>query len=133
MWDYCLIRRPSSTFVPFQCYPISPTRRDQQHRRKITGNRWPSLHSRTDRSRSGERLKTRWITSLPFKGGKALAWDATCSDSHTASNPYSAILNHGSASIAAEDLKRRKFYQHVADTELVPVAAKTTGIKRSAE
>ena len=35
-WGYCPIRRPSYTFIPFQCWSISPTLRDQQHRKKIT-------------------------------------------------------------------------------------------------
>ena len=55
------------------------------------------------------------VTSFPFKGGKALAWNATCTDSFSASNLYSTILNPGSASSAAEDLKRRKYPQLVAD------------------
>ena len=49
------------------------------------------------------------MTSFPFKGGKVLAWDATCTDSFSASNLYSTILNPGSASSAVEDLKRRKY------------------------
>ena len=35
MWGYCQIRHPSSTFMPFQCWSISPTLRDQQHHKKI--------------------------------------------------------------------------------------------------
>ena len=72
------------------------------------------------------------VTSFPFKGGKALAWDATCTDSFSASNLYSTILNPGSASSAAEDLKRRKYSQLVADFEFVPVAVETSGIIGSA-
>ena len=72
------------------------------------------------------------VTSFPFKGGKALAWDATCTDSFSASNLYSTILNPGSASSAAEDLKRRKYPQLVADFEFVPVAVETSGIIGSA-
>ena len=36
MWGYCPIRRPSSTFKPFQCWSISSTLRNQQHHKKIT-------------------------------------------------------------------------------------------------
>ena len=72
------------------------------------------------------------MTSFPFKGGKALAWDATCTDSFSASNLYSTILNPSSASSAAEDLKRRKYPQLVADFEFVPVAVETSGIIGSA-
>ena len=72
------------------------------------------------------------VTSFPFKGGKALAWDATCTESFSTSNLYSTILNPGSASSAAEDLKRRKYPQLVADFEFVPVAVETSGIIGSA-
>ena len=72
------------------------------------------------------------VTSFPFKGGMALAWDATCTDSFSTSNLCSTILNPGSASSAAEDLKVRKYSQLVADFEVVPVAVETSGIIGSA-
>ena len=71
------------------------------------------------------------MTSFPFKVGKALAWDATSTDSST-SSLCSTILYTGSASSAAEDLKRRKYSQRVADFEFVPVAVETSGIIGSA-
>ena len=37
------------------------------------------------------------VTTFPFKGGKALAMDATCTDTLSSSNLYSTILNPGSA------------------------------------
>ena len=73
------------------------------------------------------------VTSFTFKGGKALVWNATCTDSFTARNLFSTILNPGSASVVAVDLKRRKYSQHVADFEFVPVAVETSGIIGSAE
>ena len=72
------------------------------------------------------------MTSFPFKGGKALAWDATCTDSFSASNLCSTILNPGSASSSGEDLKRQKYSQLVTDFEFVPVAVETSGIIGSA-
>ena len=72
------------------------------------------------------------VTSFSFKGGKALAWDATCTDSFSTSHLCSTILNPGSESSAAEDLKRRKYSQLVADFEFVPVAVETSGIIGSA-
>ena len=72
------------------------------------------------------------VTSFPLKGGRALAWDATCTDSFSTSNLCSKILNSGTASNAAEDLKRRKYAQLVADFEFVPVAVETSGIIGSA-
>ena len=72
------------------------------------------------------------MTSFPFKGGKALAWGATCTDSFSTSILCSTILNPGSASSSAEDLKRQKYSQLVADFEFVPVAVETSGIIGSA-
>ena len=72
------------------------------------------------------------VTSFPFKGGKALAWDATCTDSFSSSNLCSTILNPGSALSAAEDLKRQKYSQLVANFEFVPVVVDTSGIIGSA-
>ena len=72
------------------------------------------------------------VMSFPFKGGKALAWDAICTDSFSTSNIYSTILNHGSASSAAKDLKRKKYFQLAADFEFVPMAVETSGIIGSA-
>ena len=51
------------------------------------------------------------VTSFPLKGSKSLVWDATCTDLLSTSNLCSTILNLGSASSAADDLKRRKYYQ----------------------
>ena len=76
MWGYCPIRRHSSTFMPIQCWSISPTLRDQQHKKKITRHRWPSLHFRTARPRSGRRQKTRWrdVFSLQWWQGIGLGY-----------------------------------------------------------
>ena len=131
VWGYCPIRRPSSTFVPFLCWSISPKLRDQQHDKKITGHRWPSLHSRSGRPQRGDGRRPDGVMSFPFKGCKALAWDATCTDSFSTSNQYT-ILNPGSASCAAEDLKRRKYSQLVANFEFVPVDVETSGLIGSA-
>ena len=114
--------------MPFQCWSSSSTLRDQQHHKKITRHRWHSLHSRT----SGDGRRPDGVTSFSLKGSKALALDATCNDSFSASNLCSTILKTGSASSSAEDLNRRKYYQLVADYEFVPVAVETLGIIGSA-
>ena len=79
----------------------------------------------------GDGRRKHGVTSFPFKGGKALAWDATCSDSFSTRNQYSTILNPGSASCVAVDLQRRKYSQIVADFEFVPVAVETSWIAGS--
>ena len=71
------------------------------------------------------------VTAFPFKGGKALAWDATCTDSFSASILYATILNLGSASSAAKNLMSGKYYELVADVEFVPVVVETSEIIKS--
>ena len=80
----------------------------------------------------GDGRRSDGVTSFPDKGGKALGWDATCTDSFSTSNLYSTILNPDSASSAAKDLKKQKYSQLVADFEFVPVAVETSGIIGSA-
>ena len=80
----------------------------------------------------GDGRRPNGVTYFPFIGGKALAWDATYIDSFSTSNLCSTVFNPGSASSAAEDLKRRKYSQLVADFEFVPVAVETSGIIGSA-
>ena len=94
MCVYCPIRRPSSTFMPFHCWSIFSTLRDQQHHKKSLDT--AGLHSilepvGLDR---GDDRRPDGVTSFPFKGGKALAWDATFIDSFSASNLYTYILHH---------------------------------------
>ena len=132
MWGYCPIRRPSSTFMPFQCWSISPTLRDQQyHKRSLDTASFHSILEPVGLDRVDGR-RPDGVTSFPIKGGTALAWDATCTESFSTSNLYSTILNPRSASSAAEDLKRQKYSQLVADFEFVPVAVETSGIIGSA-
>ena len=76
----------------------------------------------------GDGRKPDGATSFPCKGGKALAWDSTCTDSFSAGNLYSINLKTGSESSAADDYKRRKYFQLVADFEIVPVAVEASGI-----
>ena len=80
----------------------------------------------------GEGRRPDGVTSFTFKHGKALAWDSTCTDSFSTNYLYSTILNPGSASSAAEDLKRRRYSQLVAVFEFMPEAVETSGIIGSA-
>ena len=117
---------PNQTvFIHFhaaQCWSISTTLRDQQHDKRSPCT--AGLHSIPEQvgpDRDGG-SRPDGVTSFPFKGGKALAWDATFTDSLSTSNPHSTILNPGSASCAAEDLMRRKYPQLAAVFEYVPCA-----------
>ena len=122
----------SSTLMPFQCcstYPYSVINNIIKTSLDTTG-----LHRilKPVGLDQGNGRRPDGVTSFPFKGGKALARDATCTDSFSPSNLYSTILNPGSASSPAEDLKKQKHSQLVADFELVPVAVETSGIIGSA-
>ena len=72
--------------------------------------------------------RTDGVTSFPFKDNMALAWNATCTESLSASNLCSTILKPRLASSAAEDLKRRKYSQILPEFVFVPVAVETSGI-----
>ena len=68
------------------------------------------------------------ITMFPFKSGKALIWDATCTDSFSPGNIISSAVDPGSAARAAEELKVNK-YDSLSDRFLfVPVAIETSGV-----
>ena len=121
------IRLPTSTFVPFHRWTIFPTRRDQQHLQRsleTAGLHWilePVSLAMGDDGRPDE------MTTSSFIGGKALAWDATRTDSFFASILCTRTLNPVTAHSAAEDLKRRKYAQLVADFEFVQGPLKRPG------
>ena len=49
------------------------------------------------------------ITLFPFKNGKALLWDATCTDTFSGGNILSSAASPGSAALAAEEAKSSKY------------------------
>ena len=128
MWGYCPIRRP----YPLSCRFCAGRFRRRSAISNIIKRSLDTadLHSILDR---GDSRRPDGVTYFSFKGGKALAWDATCTDSFSTSNLFSAILNPGSASSAAENLKRRKYSLLVAEFEFVLIAVETSGISGSAE
>ena len=60
------------------------------------------------------------VTSFPFRHGKSVAWDATCTVSFSAGNLYTTSLNRGSALSAAESLET-KYSQLEVDFDFVPL------------
>ena len=67
------------------------------------------------------------VTTFSFKGGKVFVLDAACTDSFSASNLFSTILNPGSASSSVDDLKRRK-YSLLINFEFIPLAVESSRI-----
>ena len=68
------------------------------------------------------------LTIFPYKAGKCLIWDATCSDSFSPSHLLQSVANPSWASQQAEMAKKQK-YRSLADRHIfVPLAVETSGI-----
>ena len=68
------------------------------------------------------------MTIFPFKQGKCLLWDATCSDTFAQSNVIANALEAGTAAQEAESTKIRK-YQSLTDRYIFePLAFETSGV-----
>ena len=68
------------------------------------------------------------LTLFPFKSGKALVWDATCTDTFAPGNIVSSAVDPGAAARSAEENKVKK-YATLSDRYLfVPVAVETSGV-----
>ena len=61
------------------------------------------------------------ITVFPFRRGKALVWDATCTDTFAPSDLFFSATNPGSAYIAAEVRNHLKYPNLTQDYFFVPV------------
>ena len=68
------------------------------------------------------------VTMLPWKSGRPLVWDATCSDTFAPSYVSLAASRAGAVAEMAENRKSAK-YTHLQSTHLfVPISAKTSGV-----
>ena len=68
------------------------------------------------------------LTIFPYKNGKCLIWDASCSDSFLPSHLLQPVPNFGWASQKAETAKIQK-YRSLADSHIfVPLVVETSGI-----
>ena len=68
------------------------------------------------------------MTVFPFKNGKPLVWDATCSDTFAATNVLHSAVQSAYAANLAETNKVRK-YQNLTDRYIFqPIAVETTGV-----
>ena len=83
---------------------------------------------------SSLRLKDWWIFSkLARKNGLILMWDYTCKHTLAASNVLGCSKEAGSAAIAAEEIKRKKYSELAKENHYIPIAQETLVIVRSDE
>ena len=68
------------------------------------------------------------ITLFPFKNGKALLWDATCTDTFSRGNLLRSATAPGSAALAAEEAKSAKYASFEPRFLFCPVAVETSGV-----
>ena len=67
------------------------------------------------------------VTIVPWKSGRSLVWDATCSDTFAASNIQHAVREARAVAVEAEHRKRAK-YQALTHTYIfTPVSVETSG------
>ena len=68
------------------------------------------------------------MTVFPFRNGKALVWDATCSDTFAATNLPHTALQPAYAANLAESNKLQKYRQLLDRYLFQPIAVETTGV-----
>ena len=68
------------------------------------------------------------MTLFPYSRGKCLIWDATCSDTFSATAIIDSALKPGSAARCAEERKRVKYSSLCERYTFVPFAVETTGV-----
>ena len=76
----------------------------------------------------GDGKRSNGLTIFPYKAGKCLIWDATCSDFSSPSHLLKTVTNPSWAPQQAEMAKTQK-YRSLADSHIfVPLAVETSGI-----
>ena len=68
------------------------------------------------------------ITSVPWRKGRCLAWDATCPDTYAPSHLHASSIVAGSAAEEFEVSKKKKYADLPQHIDFVPVAIETTGV-----
>ena len=66
-------------------------------------------------------------TLYPWTIGLILMWDYTCRDTLAASNVLGCSKEAGSAAMAAEEMKRKKYSELAKDNYFIPIAQETFG------
>ena len=78
-------------------------------------------------------VQQRWcycdgVTTVPWKNGRYLAWDAIWPDTFANSHIHISSVSAGSAAKTAEDKKRAKYSDLTAGIDFVPIAIESTGV-----
>ena len=68
------------------------------------------------------------MTVIPFKNGKSLVWDSTCSDTFAATHVQHTALQPGYAANLAEANKRQKYINLTDRYFFEPIAVETMGV-----
>ena len=68
------------------------------------------------------------MTIIPYKNGKSLVWDSTCTDTFAATNINHSALQPGYAANLAEANKRQKYATLMDRYFFEPIAVETTGV-----
>ena len=66
-------------------------------------------------------------TTIPWKRGRLMTWDFTCTDTFCQTNIHSTSSEAGAAAEAAEELKCKK-YVDSKSYDFIPVAVETSGV-----
>ena len=97
----------------------------QKKRRKFSGN--SSAHRVHGLNRvDGKRPDG--VTTVPWKCGKLLVWDATCSDTFAPSYVSQATMAAGEVATHAEERKCSKYSSLSVTHDFIPVAIETSGV-----
>ena len=86
------------------------------------------LHLNTKSCQTCLSHKQDGITLVPWKRGKLLVWDATCSDTFAPSYVEDAARGPGIVAAAAESRKKTKYSNLLSSHVFTPVAIETSGV-----
>ena len=67
------------------------------------------------------------MTLFPWKNGKILIWDYTCSDTHAPSHINASAKEAGKAAKEGEDRKIKKYEHLLSDYHFIPISVETFG------
>jgi hypothetical protein len=68
------------------------------------------------------------VTVVPWKSGRALAWDVTCSDIFAPSNSSAAASGTGIVARRSEERKKALYRELESSHIFVPIAIETSGV-----
>ena len=70
------------------------------------------------------------VSVVPWRSGKLLVWDATCTDTFALSYRSLAVHSAGAVAARVESLKEEKYIDLLHSHDFAPVAVETSGVLR---